>query len=214
MSPNRQPLLSTLWGSIGSWAILVIVTMALAFSSGRAKAATAPETLIAGMTEQVLTKAAQSQAPLDAAAMRVLVETVIMPNVDFHGMTARAVGPRWRTADDAQKAQLMSGFEALLIKTYAGALSQAAGAKFRLKPSITIDSTTKEIRSEVALRGGGEPVVLNYRLSLQGDDWKVTDVGVMGVWLVPTYQSQFAQVLQNSGVDGLVQVLAEKTRLR
>src|SRR5258705_12342340 len=56
-----------------------------------------------------------------------------------------------------------------------------------LKPSITIDSTTKEIRSEVALRGGAEPIVLNYRLSLQGDDWKVTNVGVMGVWLVATY---------------------------
>jgi len=72
-----------------------------------------------------------------------------MPNVDFRGMTARAVGPRWRTADDAQKAQLMSGFEALLIKTYAGALSQAAGARFSLKPSLTIDSTTMEIRSEL-----------------------------------------------------------------
>jgi phospholipid transport system substrate-binding protein len=146
--------------------------------------------------------------------MHTLVETVIMPNVDFRGMTARAVGPRWRTADDAQKALLMSGFEALLIKTYAGALSQATGAKFRLKSSVTIDSTTKEVRSEVVPRGGGDPIVLSYRLSLQGDDWKVTDVSVMGVWLVLTYQSQFAQVLQNTGVDGLIQALADKTRMR
>jgi phospholipid transport system substrate-binding protein len=214
MNPRRQPIPSALGGSIGSWAILVIATLAMALFSGYAKAASPPETLIAGMTEQVLAKAAQSQTPLDAAAMQGLVETVIMPNVDFRGMTARAVGPRWRSADDAQKAQLMSGFEALLIKTYAGALSQAAGARFRLKPSIAIDSATKEVRSEVALRGGGDPVVLNYRLSLQGDDWKVTDVGVMGVWLVPAYQSQFAQVLQNAGVDGLIGVLAEKARLR
>ena len=199
---------------IGMWAIFLSVCVALTLIGDRAMAATPPEALIAGMTEQVLTKSAQSQAPLDAAAMRDLVEQVIMPNVDFGGMTARAVGPRWRTADDAQKAQLMSGFEALLIKTYAGALSQAAGAKFRLKPTITIDSTTKEIRSEVALRRGGDPVVLNYRLSLQGDDWKVTDVSVMGVWLVPTYQSQFAQFLQNAGVDELIHVLAEKSRMR
>ena len=129
-------------------------------------------------------------------------------------MTARAVGPRWRTADDAQKSQLMSGFEALLIKTYAGALSQAAGAKFRIKSSVAIDLSTKEVRSEVVPRSGGDPIVLSYRLSLQGDDWKVTDVSVMGVWLVPTYQSQFAQVLQTHGVDGLIQVLAEKTRTR
>jgi phospholipid transport system substrate-binding protein len=214
LNPNRQAIPSTQCGSIGSWAILVVATLALALFGSRANAGSPPETLIAGMTEQVLTKAAQSQAPLGAAAMQVLVETVIMPNVDFRGMTARAVGPRWRAADDAQKAQLMSGFEALLIKTYAGALSQAADAKFRLRPSITIDSTTQEIRSEVALRGGGDPVALSYRLSLQGDDWKVTDVSVMGVWLVATYRSQFAPVLQNSGVDGLIQVFAAKTRLR
>jgi ABC-type transporter MlaC component len=35
-----------------------------------------------------------------------MVETVIMPNLDFRAMTARAVGSRWRSADDAQKAQL------------------------------------------------------------------------------------------------------------
>ena len=108
----------------------------------------------------------------------------------------------------------MAGFEALLIKTYAGALSQAADAKVKLRPSIAIDSKSREIRSEVALRGGRNPVVLGYRLSLQGEEWKVTDVSVMGVWLVSTYQSQFAQVLQTSGVDGLIQTLAAKTRPR
>jgi len=215
MRLNRPSRPSTPWRLIGSWSIpSVIVSVTLALSATCAVASAPPDSLVTDMTEQVLTTAGQSRAPLDPAAMHTLVETVIMPNVDFRGMTARAVGPRWRAADDAQKAQLISGFEGLLIRTYAGALSQASGARFRLKPSITIDSTTREVRSEVTLRSGGEPIELSYRLSLQGEDWKVTDVSVMGVWLVPTYQSQFAPVLQNSGVDGLIQVLAEKKRPR
>ena len=205
---------STVCEFINPRAILSSAAVALALISGHAGAAPPPETLIADMTEQVLAKTAQSQGPLDVLAMRNLVETVIMPNVDFRGMTARTVGPRWRSASDGQKEQLMAGFEGLLIKTYAGAFSQTGGARFKLKSIITIDATFKEVRSEVVLRGGGDPVVLNYRLSLQGDDWKVTDVSVMGVWLVPTYQSQFAQVLQNTGVDGLIQVLAEKAQMR
>ena len=146
MHSHRHLPRSALGEIIGMWAIFLSACMALTLISDRATAATPPETLITSMTEQVLTETAHSQAPLDAAAMRDLIDKVIMPNVDFRGMTARAVGPRWRTADDAQKAQLMSGFEGLLIKTYAGALSQAAGAKFRLKRTITIDSTTQEIR--------------------------------------------------------------------
>jgi ABC-type transporter MlaC component len=58
------------------------------------------------MTEQVLATAARSQAPLAPAALQAMVETVIMPNLDFRAMTACAVGPRSRSADDAQKAQL------------------------------------------------------------------------------------------------------------
>jgi ABC-type transporter MlaC component len=30
-------------------------------------------------------------------------------------------------------------------------------------------------------------------MALEGDDWKVVDVSVSGVWLVPAYRSQFAQ---------------------
>jgi phospholipid transport system substrate-binding protein len=51
-------------------------------------------------------------------------------------------------------------------------------------------------------------------MSLQEGDWKVTDIGVMDVWLVPTYHSQFAQVLQNSGVDGLIRVIAAQAQAR
>jgi len=211
--PHRRSLLALLCERAHLWAAVLSATLALVLTGGYATAATPPETLVADMTEQVLAKTAQSQGSLDVSTMQDLVETVIMPNVDFRGMTARAVGPRWRSANDAQKKQLMAGFEALLIKTYAGAFSQTGGAKFRLKSTVALDATTSEVRSEVALRGGGDPVVLNYRLSLQDDAWRVSDVSVMGVWLVPTYQSQFAQVLQNSGVDGLIQVLAEKTRV-
>ena len=194
--------------------ILSSAALALALAGGPAIAALPPETLISGMTEQVLAKIAQSEGHLDAAAMQDLIETLVMPSVDFRSMTARAVGPRWRSASDAQKDRLMSAFEALLVKTYAGAFAQAGGARFRLKSTIAIDATTQEVRSEVALPRGGDPIALSYRMSLQGDEWKVVDVGVMGVWLVATYQSQFAQVLQNSDIDGLIRTLAEKARAR
>jgi phospholipid transport system substrate-binding protein len=102
----------------------------------------------------------------DPAKLKTLVESAVMPNVDFRTMTARAVGPRWRSATDEQKQQLMDGFEAMLIKTYAGAFGQAAGATFRMKQTIALDATTAEVRSEVRPRGGRDPIALNYRLAV------------------------------------------------
>ena len=51
-----------------------------------------------------------------------------MPNVDFRAMTARAVGPKWNSTSEEQKTRLISGFEALLLRTYAGAFTEMGSA--------------------------------------------------------------------------------------
>jgi len=149
----------------------------------------------------------------DPGTLKTLVESAVMPNVDCRTMTARAVGPRWRGATDEQKQRLMDGFEALLIKTYAGAFGQAAGATFRMKQTLGLDATTAEVHSEVTVRGGRDPIALNYRLAVEDDRWQIVDLSVMGVWLVATYQTQFAQLLERTGsLDGVVQSLEERAR--
>jgi phospholipid transport system substrate-binding protein len=171
------------------------------------------DAVVSSITAQVLARSAALGPAADPAKLKPLVESTVMPHVDFRAMTARAVGPRWRSATDEQKQRLMDGFEALLIKTYAGAFGQAAGATFRMKQTIALDATTAEVRSEVTVRGGRDPVPLNYRLAVEDDRWKIVDVSVMGVWLVATYQTQFAQLLERTGsLDGLVQALEERAR--
>ena len=171
------------------------------------------DAVVSSITQQVLARSAALGPVVDTAKLNTLVESIVMPSVDFRTMTARAVGPRWRSATDTQKQRLMDGFEALLIKTYAGAFGQAAGATFRMKQTIALDPTTAEVRSEVMVRGGRDPIALNYRLIVEDDRWKIVDVSVMGVWLVPTYQTQFAQLLERTGsLDGLVQALEGRAK--
>jgi phospholipid transport system substrate-binding protein len=179
-----------------------------------ARAADAPEAIIGRMTERVLTEASQAGGTVEVAKVRQLVETIILPHVDFTAMTSRAVGVKWRSATDAQKAELMAAFQALLVKTYAGAFSQAQGARIKVQRVVQLDAETSEVRTAVATSGGSEPIPIVYRMALEGDDWKVVDVSVSGVWLVPTYRSQFAQVLQNGDVDALINALHEKAGVR
>src|SRR5262249_41381985 len=150
------------------------------------------DAVISTITEQVLAQSAALGPASDPAKLKAFIETTVMPRLDFRAMTARAVGPRWRTATDEQKARLMAGFGARLMKTYAGAFAQAAGATYKMKQTVALDATTVEVRSEVTARGGRDPIALHYRLVQQDDAWKIIDVSVLGVWLVPTYQTQFA----------------------
>jgi len=197
--------------------ILMLVVLAVAAAivsiTADAKPVQPADAVIRAITEQVLAQSAALGPAADPAKLKAFIETTVMPHLDFRAMTARAVGPRWRSATDDQKARLMTGFESLLIKTYAGALGQAAGATYRMKQTIALDGTTAEVHSEVTARGGRDPVALDYRLVQQDDTWKIIDVSVLGVWLVPTYQTQFAQIVERSGgIDGLVRALDEKAR--
>ena len=65
------------------------------------------------------------------------------------------------------------------------------------------------------MRGRGDPVQLDYRLEKTpgvGAGWKIDNLNVLGVWLVETYRSQFAQEINARGVDGLIAALASRNQ--
>jgi phospholipid transport system substrate-binding protein len=97
------------------------------------------------------------------------------------------------------------------VRTYSGALTQVKDQTVQLKPMRNRPGDTEVIvRTEV--RGGGEPIQLDYRLEKAGDTWRIYDVNVLGVWLVEQYRSSFAQEIGAKGIDGLIASLAEKNK--
>ena len=143
-----------------------------------------------------------------------LVDTRIMPNVNFQRMTASAVGPGWRQASPEQRKRLQDEFKTLLVRTYAGALSQVTDQTIEFKPMRASPQDNEVVvRSEI--RGRGDPIQLDYRLEKtpgEGFGWKIYNLNVLGVWLVETYRSQFAQEISAKGIDGLIASLSERNK--
>jgi phospholipid transport system substrate-binding protein len=150
----------------------------------------------------------------DVQRIATVVDARIMPHLNFRRMTASAVGPAWRQATPEQQARLQDEFKALLIRTYAGALSQVKEQTIQVKPLRAAPEDTEVlVRSEI--RGGPEPIQLDYRLEKtpgQGAGWKVYNLNVMGVWLVDTYRTQFGQEVNARGIDGLIASLSERNK--
>lgn len=179
------------------------------------QAAEAPNELIRRLSTEMIDRirADEQLQAGNLGRMSELVDAVLMPHVNFQRMTALAVGRNWRGASPEQQKQLMTEFRALLLRTYSGALASAKDQSVRMKP-MRADPADKEVivRSEVVQPRGGEPIQLDYRLEKAGDGWKIFDVNVLGVWLIQTYRSQFAQEVSASGIDGLIRSLSEKNR--
>ena len=176
----------------------------------------APDVMIKRLSDEVLAaiRADKSIKSGDVNRVIALVDKMIMPNVNFQRMTAAAVGPAWRQATPEQQKRLQDEFKILLVRTYSGALAQVDDQTISIKPQRSSPADTDVVvRTEI--RGRGDPIQLEYRLEKtpgQGAGWKIYNLNVLGVWLVETYRSQFAQEISAKGLDGLIAALSERNK--
>ena len=200
--------------------LMAYATMAFASASFAATAPStpaaneAPDALVKRISTEVLETAKSDKEIQAGNQKRVmdLVETKILPYVDFQRMTSLAAGRFWREASPEQQKQLSTEFRTLLIYTYSGALSQVKNETIEFKPLRADPADTEvEVRSQVNM-ARGEPVPLNYRVAKSPTGWKIYDINVLGAWLVETYKSTFASEISKGGIDGLIKTLSEKNK--
>ena len=200
-----------LTAALAAW-ILALAPAAPAGAQGALP--TAPDKMIEVLSNQILDriKAEPELRSGDLRRLSQFADETVMPYVNFERMTALAVGRAWRTATPEQQKQLMTEFRALLLRTYAGALSAVRDQTVRVKPLRAAPEDTEVIvRSEI-VGTRGDPVQLDYRMEKSNPHWRIYDLNVLGVWLVETYRNQFAQEVNARGIDGLIKALGDRNR--
>lgn len=175
-----------------------------------------PDALIKRLSVDVL-NAVRADKAIQAGDINkviALVDSTVMPNVNFRRMTAAAVGPGWRQATPEQQKRLQEEFKVLLVRTYAGALAQVSDQTVQIKP-LRAGADDKDVLVRTEIVGKGDPIQLDYRLEKtpgEGAGWKIYNLNVLGVWLVETYRSQFAQEINAKGIDGLINTLVARNK--
>jgi phospholipid transport system substrate-binding protein len=176
-------------------------------------AAEGPDDMIRRLSTDLLNniKADKDVQRGDLNKVTAFVDSKVMPNVNFTRMTASAVGRHWRQATPEQQKRLQEEFKNMLVRTYAGALSQVKDQTVDVKPLRAAAGDTEVIvRTEVV--GRGEAVQLDYRMEKTPTGWKIYDLNVLGIWMVETYRTQFAQEISARGIDGLIATLTQRNK--
>jgi phospholipid transport system substrate-binding protein len=196
-------------------AALAGIAAAPALAQGGAAAATAaPDALVRNLSEEVL-DAIRKDPGLqsgDIARLNALVDEKVLPYVNFEKMTRLAVGRGWREATPEQRQALTREFRALLVRTYAGAVSAARDYQIRMQPFRAEPAETDVTVRTQAVPSRGDPIQLDYRLEKTAAGWKIYDVNVLGVWLVENYRNSFAAEVSRGGIDGLIKSLGERNK--
>jgi phospholipid transport system substrate-binding protein len=215
---NCQFLSRSLTTAAASLASLALSTPAVlaqtaAPAAPAAAAEEAPEALIGRVSTEILeiVKGDKTIQAGDTSKVIALVDSKVMPHVNFVRMTSGAVGRAWREATPAQRTRLQDEFKVLLVRTYSGALAQVTkDQNVVVRPLRGKPEAETLVRTEI--RGRGEPLQMDYRMEKTDKGWKIYDLNVLGIWIVQTYQTQFAAEVNKGGVDGLIVALAERNK--
>jgi phospholipid transport system substrate-binding protein len=192
-------------------ALRACAAAALLLTATAAAAQTPPDVLVRNTSEEVL---ATIRKTTDQARLQQLAEAKVAPHFNFERMTRLAVGRAWQQATPEQRQRLQKEFRDLLVRTYTNAVAAGAHSQARvqykpLRPPAEGDETV--VRTQVT-EPGRPSIAIDYSMEKGPEGWKVYDVTVDNISLVTNYRGSFASTISQSGIDGLINDLAEKNR--
>lgn len=188
---------------------------ALMLASASVYAADAgPDALVKSTADEVLAilkKDADIKSGDQQKAIQ-LIDAKVLPHFDFAYMTQLAVGKNWARATAAQKQQLIGEFRRLLVRTYSSSLTEYRNQTIEYKPSNTAPNANEATVKTLINQPGGQPLEIDYSMHKVNNAWKVYDIVVDNVSLVTNYRNSFSTTVRQSGIDGLIKMLAERNQ--
>ena len=137
------------------------------------------------------------------------LEPVIRRSFDIPAMARLSVGSSWAGLNEAQRQQVTDGFARYIAGIYADRFDSYAGQKLEVTGEQPSGGGVM-VRSQI-IKANGEPVRVDYMMRQSGDAWLIADIYLDGaISEVATRRSEFAAILKNEGIDGLVAALNRK----
>ena len=137
------------------------------------------------------------------------LEPVIRRTFDIPSMTRLSVGLSWAGLTEAQRQQVTGSFGRYISAIYADHFDSYAGQKLQ----VTGEQPNAEgvmVKSQI-IKANREPVKVDYMMHRSGAGWLISDIYLDGaISEVAIRRSEFAAILKNEGIDGLIVALNRK----
>lgn len=187
-------------------AALVISAMVAFAQPARADSAT---DFIQGLGQKALSSLTAPE--LGQAEREKRVRGLLRSYFDVNTIARFTLGPNWRNATEAEKAEYIKLFESMIVTTYAQRFSEYSGQEMQVVKSTKASDRDTVVASKI-LQKNGPAIAVDWRVRNTGGSLKIIDVIVEGVSMSVTQRSDFAAVIQSGG--GKVEALLDTLRKR
>jgi phospholipid transport system substrate-binding protein len=134
---------------------------------------------------------------------------VIRSTFDIATMARLSVGSSWAGLSEAQRQQVSESFGRYISAIYADRFDSYDGQKLEVTGEQPGPAGVM-VKSQI-IKASGEPVKVDYMMRRNGESWLISDIYLDGaISEVATRRSEFATILKNEGIDGLITALNRK----
>lgn len=188
-------------------ALIILVTASPALSAASEADQTKASAFIQKLADDTITvlQDKSESAAKREAQFRALMDSGF--NVEF--ISRLVLGRYWRTATDAQKTAYSEIFGDFMLHTIMDRLD--AFTNQTLSVTGTAPAGRQDIMVDSEVKGGDQPVLLQWRVRLFDGAPKVIDVKAEGVSMVVTNREDFGGIIQQKGMDAFIDALRTKT---
>jgi phospholipid transport system substrate-binding protein len=188
-------------------AAAAVLLLVAAPRAGLAMATTGGDT-VQGLYNTLLTTMKNGQT-LGQSGRYAALAPVIRRVFDLPLMARLSVGLAWAGLSDAQKQQVIEAYGRYVSAIYAERFDSYHGQKLEVTGQDPAPSGLL-VRSQI-IKADGSPVRVDYLMHQNGDTWLIADVYLDGtISELATRRSEFASIIRDQGVDGLIEALNRK----
>lgn len=186
-----------------------IVVLLLTATGGAWAQTSKPISVVQKFQDRLLTVMQESKT-LDVRARYNQLLPAVEEAFSVQIMVASTIGNHWKSASSEAKMRLVTAFLRKNVSTVATLFSDYSGQKFEILGEKPAPQNTRLVMTRI-VDDEGEVATLDYRLYRIDGRWRIIDVIVdHGISEMMTRRSEFSDVLNKKGVDGLTALLNEK----
>lgn len=134
------------------------------------------------------------------------------PLFDYKQMAKISLGKRFNSLNNTQKDEFTKAFEQKLKSSYADKLLSYTNQKIIIKDLIQPQENRAFLNLE--LISNGQIYDFIYKFYNSNDNWLIYDIQIIGVSIIQTYRSQFADMLENADFETLIKKLNETSAIK
>lgn len=138
------------------------------------------------------------------------LESIVFGNFEFETISRLVLARNFKKFSNKQQQEFEDHFKIYLSRSYGTRLLRYADEK------VEFGDARLEKRGDVTVKtaivgGKADGIEMDYRVRNHKDTWKVIDVVIEGISLVSNFRTQFKDIINRDGPEGLLAKLRDKT---